>query len=524
MSTSEESHISRFFSTIKLPLIFILMIIISLLGAMLSLYIVTGKVKQDNIIKINIARVMVSETIKTVETVYEAIGDKHNRSRIGADLARIRGSLVVIDTNGMVVYSSREDNNSFAQPSIPAVVYSDAASYSTGDYVDLKSALHYDAEFEKKNKGIIKCAFPVIINGVQKANAIFELPAESIMNTGSKALKTLAPIFAAISIVLLFSLFLILKIHYGYSCPLKKLGIVLDQLSRGQFYGAFDSTEQGVNQTNSFCAPDQKHVEIKSSMFQQSEEVEYLFSCYKRIREELDYSIERRNELESSRRELVATISHELRTPISSIKMYSEGLRDGIADDPETFKKYVDIIIKKSDSLSKLIDDLFNHSQQAVAKMKINKVEIYSGEMLRNIISPIKLQFMGGKINFFAVEPYPNILVFADPLRIEQLLTNLIFNSRKHVKNGGTISFQACYRDNCLELIVTDDGSGINPKDMPFIFERFYQGEESRLYDYEGAGLGLSICKYIVEQHGGEIFVESKLNIGTRFTVRIPKL
>ncbi|MCL4441137.1 MAG: ATP-binding protein [Firmicutes bacterium] len=110
-----------------------------------------------------------------------------------------------------------------------------------------------------------------------------------------------------------------------------------------------------------------------------------------------------------------------------------------------------------------------------------------------------------------------------DARRIEQVVANLVQNARKHVKDSGAIRFTADMEEGFLRITVSDNGVGIRPEDMPFIFDRFYQGGEARTGDYHGAGLGLSICKYIIEAHGGRITVESALNRGSRFSFTLPK-
>jgi signal transduction histidine kinase len=255
---------------------------------------------------------------------------------------------------------------------------------------------------------------------------------------------------------------------------------------------------------------------------EQGNEIGKLTQSFDMMGKELEQSLLTREKLERERKELVANISHDIKTPIASIKAYSEGLRDGIADHPEMAKKYIDVILEKANSLTKLVNDLLEHSLQDLGNFKINLVECYSQQMLINIITPLQIQLSAQGCNLTIDGEIPDVLIKADIMRLEQVIANIIQNAVKYTKLGKII-FKAVIEDNCLLISIKDNGMGIPPEEIPFIFERFYRGEHAKNSKVDGSGLGLSICKYIVEQHGGNIFVESAVDKGSTFYFTIPK-
>ena len=145
-----------------------------------------------------------------------------------------------------------------------------------------------------------------------------------------------------------------------------------------------------------------------------------------------------------------------------------------------------------------------------------------SRTMLEDIISSIELSFKGSSLQLTVQRPIPEVNIKADSKRISQVMDNLIENAKRCMQHKGNITIAARILDSFLEISVRDDGPGISPEDLPHIFERFYRGEKSRPNDYGGMGLGLTICKYIVEEHGGKIRAESIHGRGTTISFTLP--
>lgn len=240
------------------------------------------------------------------------------------------------------------------------------------------------------------------------------------------------------------------------------------------------------------------------------------------MRKKLKESLEKQVQDEKLKKELIASISHDLRTPISSIKGYVEGLQDGVPKDKEMFDRYLFVIKSKSDYLDHLIDDLFQFSQMELDKMNMDIKEYNSQDLIEDILENYKLEFKNSDIDFEIEYPLPSIPVKVDKYRISQVIDNLIGNATEYIKNSGKIKAGSVIMDDYLKVYIKDNGEGILEEDLPMIFERFYRGEKSRSRDYGGAGLGLSICKYIVDRHKGNIWVDSKKGKGSTFYFTIP--
>ena len=142
--------------------------------------------------------------------------------------------------------------------------------------------------------------------------------------------------------------------------------------------------------------------------------------------------------------------------------------------------------------------------------------------MLEDIISSIELDCKGSSLRLIVQRPIPEVNIKADSKRISQVIDNLLENAKRYIQYDGTVTIGAGISGSFLEVSVKDDGPGIAPEDLPHIFERFYRGEKSRSDDYGGMGLGLTICKYIIEEHGGKIWAQSVHGKGTTICFTLP--
>ena len=227
--------------------------------------------------------------------------------------------------------------------------------------------------------------------------------------------------------------------------------------------------------------------------------------------------------LENIRKDFVANVSHELRTPVSSIKGFAETLGAGALEDKEHAKDFVKIIESNADRLVRLIDDLLDLSKIETGKIKLN-LKSCSMRMIANKV--IKdLENAAGeksiKIENNMDKDIKDIKV--DESMSTQVFYNLIDNAIKYTDNGGSVKISAEELKNFVSVKVSDNGIGIPEKDIPRIFERFYCVDKTRSRKSGGTGLGLSIIKHIVEEHGGQVSVESILGQGSTFTFTLPK-
>lgn len=222
---------------------------------------------------------------------------------------------------------------------------------------------------------------------------------------------------------------------------------------------------------------------------------------------------------EKMRRDFVANVSHELRTPLSAIEGYSETLLDGAIDDQAVCRDFINVIYRHSLRLTQLVEDLLDLSKLESPDYKPDLVPI----SLQNLIQPalVLVQEKADEKNIrISIElHHPLTLIMADPSSMQQVITNLLDNAIKYTPTDGQVSIHAF--DNGkgkIQVDVKDNGIGIEAKHLSRIFERFYRVDKARSRDMGGTGLGLSIVKHIVQLHGGEIWVDSKVNEGSVFS------
>lgn len=203
----------------------------------------------------------------------------------------------------------------------------------------------------------------------------------------------------------------------------------------------------------------------------------------------------------NSNKTIIATLSHDIKTPIASIRAYAEGLEANLDTTLERRQKYLSIIMKKCDEVSKYTNDLVLHSLTDLDKLKFDFVDFEICELLKNVVKEIS----GVNEDVHIEDTNLKAIVYADKNRMAQIFENLINNARKYAKSDIKI-FVTKYESN-VEIHFRDYGSGIPDEDMPFIFEKFYRGKNSA--DEKGSGLGLYIVKYIVERMDGKVFLHN---------------
>ena len=236
--------------------------------------------------------------------------------------------------------------------------------------------------------------------------------------------------------------------------------------------------------------------------------------------------------LEKIRKDFVANVSHELRTPLTSIKGYVEALLDGGKDDPDTSVRFLDIILKQSDRLNLILEDLLQLSKIESGQVQFKREPLHIGTVVERTIAMIKPLADKKQHQLIAQVSSDLPLVTGDQERLVQVLANLVDNAIKYTPEGGQITVAArripaaksgtAAQQDGIELSVADTGIGIPEQDRPRVFERFYRVDKARSRELGGTGLGLAIVKHIVEGHGGQVWVERNLPTGSRFVVRLP--
>lgn len=254
-----------------------------------------------------------------------------------------------------------------------------------------------------------------------------------------------------------------------------------------------------------------------------SDEIALLAKSFNQMAQKIQTADQKQKELESLRRDLVAWAGHDLRTPLSSIRVLVEALSDGFVTDPVVITNYLTQTKKHVDNLSLLIDDLFQISQLDAGGIPLT----LEPSSLSDLISDT-LESFSGVANQKGIILSGSADKDVDPINIDVLwlgraINNLVSNAIRHTPVGGNVSIYAESDEDNISVFVRDTGEGILPEDIPHVFERFYRGEKSRNRSSGGAGLGLAIAKGIIEAHKGNIFVESQPGRETVFTFTLPK-
>jgi signal transduction histidine kinase len=253
------------------------------------------------------------------------------------------------------------------------------------------------------------------------------------------------------------------------------------------------------------------------------DEVAGLANDFNRMADALSEAASRQRELEHARRELVAAVSHDLRTPLTAVRAMVEALADGVVSDPATRERYLKSAQAQLENLSTLVDDLFEIAQIDAGVLQIELERASLHDLVSDTLSNLQPHAERQGVRLIGeVEPGAD-LVLMNPPKVQRVLHNLISNALRHTPADGTITLRATTAGDEVQVTVVDDGEGISPDDLPHVFERTYRGEKSRSRDYGGAGLGLAIVRGLIEAHGGRIWVESQPNAGATFGFTLSK-
>lgn len=237
------------------------------------------------------------------------------------------------------------------------------------------------------------------------------------------------------------------------------------------------------------------------------------------------YDITEIRRLEKVRTDFVANASHELRTPVTALKGFSEVLLDGALDDPDRLRQFLEIIYKESKRLEILVNDILELSRVEQKQVPMKREWISLNETVETCFKIIKPQAAakGLKLRLLSNNADP-IRFIGDQSRLEQILNNLIYNAVNYTDKGGKISVLLEETEDEIVFHVADTGIGIPEESIERLFERFYRVDKGRSRNSGGTGLGLSIVRYLVQNMGGTISVKSTLGLGSTFTVHLPKL
>jgi signal transduction histidine kinase len=256
------------------------------------------------------------------------------------------------------------------------------------------------------------------------------------------------------------------------------------------------------------------------------DEVAGLADDFNRMARALEEAVEREREMEKARRDLIAAVSHDLRTPLAATRALIEALTDGIAADPQTEGRYLSSASRELAHLSRLVDDLFELARIDAGVLQLTLEEASLHDLISDTISSFQPQADQRGVRLVGEVARDVDPVLANPSRLQRVLHNLVSNALRHTPADGTVALRATPEGEEVRVEVADTGEGITAEDLPRVFERSFRGEQSRTRPKKdgapGAGLGLAIARGLIEAHGGTMDVESDFGRGSsfRFTLK----
>ena len=339
-----------------------------------------------------------------------------------------------------------------------------------------------------ENQNLIKQIDFVYSDGAQ--GSVFIITAMEKMLPTIKG--TLVDVMVSILLILIFTAgILVFWIYKGLFARIRKLQIAADNIKEGNL----EFTVEAEN----------------------DDEIGALCQSFEEMRKRLRDSAEEKLYNEKENKVLISNISHDLKTPITAIKGYVEGIIDGVADTPEKMDKYIRTIYNKANELDTLINELTLYSKIDTNRIPYNFSRLNIAEYFEDCVEELSLDLESRNIGLaYFNYTEEDIQIIADPEQLKRVINNIIGNSVKYLdKQKGFINIRVRDVGDFIQVEIEDNGKGIAPKDLPYIFDRFYRTDASRNSATGGSGIGLSIVKKIIEDHGGSIWATSKENTGT---------
>ncbi len=399
------------------------------------------------------------------------IEDKEYLETVNSQVSR-KSTYIIVRKDSEIYYTGNEE--------AAERIFNKLPDYGAAD-LNEESGLYFD-EMEKFVKQIdftFSDGTPGSIFVVTKMNALISR-------------QLLVDMFIAILLILVFtSMMLTQWIHKGVFNPVNELNIAMRKIKEGNFDYMLQTDAKG--------------------------EIGDLYRNYEDMRLRLKESTEENVQHEKQNRELVSNISHDLKTPITAIKGYVEGIMDGVADTPEKMDKYIKTIYNKAIDMDRLINELTVYSGIDNNRIPYNFHRINVADYFGDCVEEVGLDLESKNIELnYSNLVAPDTNIIADPEQMKKVINNIISNSVKYMdKSHGEIDIRILDEVDSIRVEIEDNGKGIAQKDLQKVFERFFRTDASRNSAQGGSGIGLSIVKKIIEDHGGYIWATSKEGEGT---------
>ena len=254
-------------------------------------------------------------------------------------------------------------------------------------------------------------------------------------------------------------------------------------------------------------------------------EIPFLYNDFEKMRIKLKENEEEKVLSENASRELVSNISHDLKTPLTAIRGYVEGILDGVASSPQKVRDYLTTIYNKTNDMTKLIDELLYYSRVSGNEFSYNFEKTNVKEFFDDYVKDLYLELDTIRINFsYSANVDADTMIDIDREQIKRALNNIVANAVKYMdKKDPEIHFRVKETMDAINIRISDNGRGIDEKDLPHIFERFYRSDASRNTKLGGSGIGLSIVKKVIENHEGSVVAMSKSGVGTDMDIVLKK-
>ena len=254
-------------------------------------------------------------------------------------------------------------------------------------------------------------------------------------------------------------------------------------------------------------------------------EIPFLYNDFEKMRIKLKENEEEKVLSENASRELVSNISHDLKTPLTAIRGYVEGILDGVASSPQKVRDYLTTIYNKTNDMTKLIDELLYYSRVSGNEFSYNFEKTNVKEFFDDYVKDLYLELDTIRINFsYSANVDADTVIDIDREQIKRALNNIVANAVKYMdKEDPEIHFRVKENMDAINIRISDNGRGIDEKDLPHIFERFYRSDASRNTKLGGSGIGLSIVKKVIENHEGSVVAMSKSGVGTDMDIVLKK-
>lgn len=343
------------------------------------------------------------------------------------------------------------------------------------------------------------CLSVLVISGIMIRQTIASgeiLSLENLTHFREVATPTflLYLLLTIIVIMVVTALLLVAWTYRGVFQPIRKLNLAMKQIAEGNL-----------------------DYQVPIDKASEAGEFAELTRSYEDMRLRLKESTSEKIRHEQENKELISNITHDLKTPITAIKGYVEGIMDGVADTPEKVDKYIRTIYNKANDMDSLINELTYYSGIDSNRIPYNFQSINVGAYFQDCLEEVGMDLESKNITLdFTNVVSPETQVIADPEQMKKVINNIVGNSIKYMdKDRGHIEIRLLDEIDAIRIEIEDDGKGIAARDLPQIFERFYRTDSSRNSAKGGSGIGLSIVKKIVEDHGGYIWATSKEGEGT---------